>query len=383
MNINPEPLREKSKREVVRELVEHVVKSDEELEEKGTRGGRTTDLKLYVCDNKGFEFGSLQATIERLVTENRVGKTAQDFFDEHPIAEEQLNGGVSFVQISTPDAGRTDEFVFVQADSYVWVLTTERKEWAKKTVEHLIHYLPSLERLYLSSDDLEELITDLDKAHVSGFTAKYHAPYRSRDATLRFHGAESNDLDTAKEAFTARPTRLEFDQANSPATAIQGSESNDGEIKLESVKKGSEAAAVETLFGLTEDYQRRDHANFEVVEQPTRTSLSTGFSVDGFTAVCLTDPDRDTVEVKTLREELEDEVLSGHQYEYGKWGQDTLFVHDKQHSEVFEIGLEPPDIVVYARETTTALSLRSFCREIIGEFDSTYSLEKMDCSLTG
>jgi len=56
----------------------------------------------------------------------------------------------------------------------------------------------------------------LQDAYVSGFTAKYHAPYRKRDATLVFHGAEENDLDKAEEAFDATPSRIEWDQTNSP-----------------------------------------------------------------------------------------------------------------------------------------------------------------------
>lgn len=382
MNIDFDSLRDKNKREVVRELVNHVVKTDNEIENKDTRGGRTTDLKLYLCDNKGFEFGELESTIEHLALDSSVDKTIRNFLNDHPTREKNLGSDVSLVRISTPTAGRTDEFLFVESDDYVWILTTERKEWAEKTVENLIRYLPNLERLYLSSKDLEELISGLDQAHVSGFTAKYHAPYRARDATLRFHGAEPDDLDTAKEAFDASPTRLEFDQANSPATAIQGSETNDGEIKLESVKKGSEPAAVETLLGLSEEYQLRDKANFEVENRPTRDSFGAGLSIDGFTAIELSDPDREEVKTEVLADELKNEVLSSYQYEYGMWGEGTLFVHDKDHGEVFEIALEPPNIILYARETTTALSLRSFCRDIISEYDSTYSLRKIETSLT-
>lgn len=383
MSINPDRLRGMTKHDVVRELVEHVVKSDEEIGEKETRGGRTTDLKVYVCDSNGFDFGDLNTAIERLVASDRVGKRERQFFDDHPVNEEVIQESISYVTITTPEVGREDDFIFVENDGYVWILTTERKKWVKRTLFKLISYLPSLERLYLSSQDLEELITGLGEAHVSGFTAKYHAPHRVRDATLRFHGAEEEDLATAKRAFNATPTRLEFDKANSPSTAIQGSESNDGEITLESVVEGSEPAAVETLLGLTKDYQERDYQNFEVEEIPRRDALDVGIGVSGFTAIELTEPDRGAVEVSEFMKELVGSVLTSRQYEYGKWGDDTLFVHDKKHSEVIEVALEPPDIVVYAQESTSSLSLRAFCKSIIDEFDSTYTLNKVSGSVVG
>jgi hypothetical protein len=100
------------------------------------------------------------------------------------------------------------------------VFTTVRREWRQKTIENLLDYLPCVERLYLTADDLETLTREVRDSRISGFTAKYHAPNRERDAALIFSGAEEGDLETAEEAFDAKPTRIEFDQTNSPDTVI-------------------------------------------------------------------------------------------------------------------------------------------------------------------
>ena len=382
MEIDPTSLQGHDKEDIISVFIEHVVKTEEEVEEKETRGGKTTDLKLYLLDNQGFEFGTIETTVEHLATSDDTDRNTKNWIADHVVDEQSIDDDLSFLQISTPDAGRTDDFLVVRSNGYFWILTTERKEWCRKTVEKLIQYLPGVERLYLSSDDLEDIVEGLQDAYVSGFTAKYHAPYRKRDATLVFHGAEENDLDKGEEAFDATPSRIEWDQTNSPAAAIQGANTNDGHLSVENVREGSEAKAVNTILGLTEDYQERDRANYEVEHKPTRTIFDDGSqAIDGHTAIELTDPDRD--DAPNLAEELQEDVLSGLQYNAGMWGDDTFFVQDKEHEEVFELALEPPNIILYARENTTALSLRSFCQEILDEFDSTYSLEKKQNMLVG
>ena len=377
MEIDPKQFTGADKETILRELIDHVVKTPEEAKDKQTRGGKSTDLKLYLCDNQGFTFGTLDERIEQIASSDDFDRNAKRFVSEHTFLEDKLSEGISFVQITTPDADRTDDFFFIRNNGYLWILTTERKKWVKKTVENLIKYLPDVERLYLSSDDLEGLVDHLNKAQISGFTARYKAPYRDRDATLVFHGAEEDDLETAQEAFDAEPSRIEFDQANSPATAIQGSYTNDGHTTLESVRQDSEAKALETLLGITEDYQESDRKNFEVENKPSRTIHEDGsFAIDGFTCVELTDPDREEVDTEVLRIELEEDILSAYQYTHGAWGDDTLMVYDEDHEEVFEVALEPPNIILYPKEGTTALSLRSFAQKILDEFDSTYTLTK-------
>jgi len=382
MDLDPADYKDKTKREILHELVEYVVKSDEDMEGKTTRSGGDTDLNIYLCDNQGFEIGDLDYWVHQLTEANRITGHSSSFARNHTFSEDVADDDIAVVTITTPEKGREDEFLFVttnttNGDDYLWVVTTVHSDWRDKTIERLLDYLPCVERLYLSSDDLEDLTGSIKDSHVSGFTAKYHAPNRERDATLRFTGAEPGDLDKAEEAFDAKPTRIDFDQTNSPSTAIQGANSNNGRITMRSVRDGSEPKAVETLVGITEGYQELDQARFSIEYPPELDALENGFTVDGFTAVELTDPDRDEAEADELVAELETHVLNGNRYQHGIRDSGTkIRVFDKEHSETFDIALEPPNIILYARGSTTALSLREFVREVYSELDSTYSLQK-------
>lgn len=379
MDFDPTDFKNKSKREILHELVEYVVKSDEGMEEKETRSGGETDLNIYLCDNQGFEIGDLDYWVHQLTEDNRITGHAANFAKEHTFAEDVADDEISVVTITTPAKGREDEFLFITADSgnYLWVITTVHSDWRGKTIERLLDYLPSTERLYLSSDDLEDLTNGIRDSRVSGFTAKYHAPNRERDATLRFTGAEPGDLEKAEEAFDAKPTRIDFDQKNSPSTAIQGANTNNGRISMRSVRNGSEPKAVETLIGITGGYQELDRARFEVEYSTAFDELENGFAVDGFTAVELIDPDRDDDTPDDLVDDLESRVLNGNQYRYGfRDGGTKIRVWDTEHDEIFDVAIEPPDIILYAQDSTTALSLREFVREVYQDLDSTYSLQK-------
>lgn len=377
MDISPSDVEGKTTREVLHELIKYVVKSGEEMEAKATRSGDQTDLNIYLCDNQGYEIGELDEWVTHLAESDNITGHAGNYVANHTFSEEVADDDISLVTISTPAKNREDEFVFVTNDGYLWVLTTVHSDWREKTIENLLGYLPCIERLYLSSDDLEDLTERIRDSRISGFTAKYHAPNRQRDATLRFSGAEPGDLQRAEDTFDAKPTRIEFDQKNSPTTAIQGANTNEGRLTMRSVRRGSEGKAVETLIGLTDGYQRLDRRSFDVNLEPTLRPLENGFSVEGFTAVELTNPDREEATEEELTAELEAKVLNGNQYRYGiRDGGRKIRVFDKDHGETFDIALEPPNIILYARDTTTALSLRSFVREVYDDLDSTYSLSK-------
>jgi hypothetical protein len=379
MNLNPDRFQGKSKRKIIRELVEHVSTSEADFENKSHRSGSNTDLNLYILDNKGFEIGTLDRHINHITTSNRASGYAKNFIADHTFSEELLDDDITLVRITTPEKGRTDDSIWFTNDGYVWVLTTEPRDWREKTVENLIKYLPQVERLYLSSDDLEALTGDIISSHVSGFTAEYYTAYSERQATLVFHGARDGDLEKVKNIFDAMPTRIEFDQTNSPTAAIQGASNKDGRITIRSVIQGSQTKAVETLCGVSNDYQELDKQSFEVEHQSRHKQLDNGFTVDGFTAIELTDPDREKAE--NLMKELKEELLNSHQYQYGRRGDDTLRVYDSRHEEIFDIALEQPNIILYPRESATALSLRSFVQNVFEKFDSTYSLSKVENSI--
>ena len=379
MNIDPDRYRDMSKREILRELIEHVATSKEDQEDKEHRSGSSTDLNLYLLDNQGMKIGSLDDHINHITQSERVRGYAKKFVENHTFSEEALGDETAIIRVTVPKKSRTDESVWIAHGEYIWVLTTVRQKWRKKTIENLIKYLPHVEHLYLSADYLDALTDDdvIQDTHISGFTAKYHAPYAERKATLRFHGGREEDLEKAEKFFDAKPTRIEFDQTNSPTAAIQGSSTNEGRLSLQSVVRGSQDKAVETLLSVSEEYQELDKASFEVEYAATHESTDTGFSVEGFTAIELTDPDRDTESNESLLEELKENVLNGNQYRFAERERDTVRVYDTHHDEIFDLAIEGSNIIVYPRQSATSMSLRNIVQEIF-EYDSTYSQEKVE-----
>lgn len=382
MNIDNYALEDKDTEEIVSVLIDHVSKSDEEVQREREEGRRTTELKIFVAENKGFELGTLPQEIRKLAESEDTSKHVDSFITDHNFVEERLNDEVSYIEIHTPNYERTDQFIFLDSEDYLKVLTAERREWTKKTVENLLRYMPDVDRLFLSSDDLQDIVADLPKTTISGFTAKYHSYHTDKRVTIQFHGGTEADLEKVEDEFGARPTRLEFDQANSPAKAIHSSVDRQGYFKFTRVREGSEHQGVETLRQIFKDYEEHDRAHFEVEFSPRRIPLRSGFTIEGFTTLQLIDQEENVSEEKTPAEKLKGEILDRkRRYEYTEWEPGNYLVFDKNHNEPFEIGVERRNLLVYAKSATTSVTLRDFCNLILEEFNSTYSVEKTSKSL--
>lgn len=376
MNIDNHALKDKDTEEIVSVLIDHVSKSDEEVQREREEGSRTTELKVFVAENKGFELGTLSQEIQKLAESEDTTKHVDSFITEHNFVEERLNKKVSYVEIHTPNYERTDQFVFLDNADYLKVLTAERRDWTKKTVENLLRYVPDLDRLFLSSEDLRDIVTGLPKTTISGFTAKYHSYHTDKRVTIQFHGGTESDLQKVEEVFGARPTRLEFDQANSPTKAIHSSVDRQGYFKLTRVRRGSEQKGVETLQQIFHDYEEHDREHFDVEFTPRRIPLKSGFTIEGFTTLQLIEKEEDGDD-KTPSEKLKGEILERkRRYDYTVWEPGNYLVFDKEHNEPFEIGIEDRDLVVYAKPATTSVTLRDFCNLILEDFNSTYGVEK-------
>lgn len=374
MNLDSHELGGKDTDDILAALIEHVVKTDEELREDIEDGTPGTELKVFVAENRGYELGTLEREIRNLSDSPNTGKYVQDFISGHSFSEELLNDEVSYVEIHTANYERTDQFIFLDDDEYLKVLTAERRNWTKKTVERLLEYLPSLDRLFLSSDDLRDIVDDLPKTTISGFTAKYYSYETDQRVTIQFHGGSKADLEKVQEEFGARPTRLEFDQANSPAVALKSSIDRNGYFKLTRVRRGSEPKGLETLEEIFTDYEQHDRQHFRVDSVPKRIPVKNGFTIEGFTTLQLLEQDSQSTE--TPFEELEEAILSKRRYEFTEWEPGNYLVFDTEHNEPFEVGVEGRDLAVYAKEATTSVTLREFCNLILREFNSSYRLEK-------
>ncbi len=371
--------------EILGVLIEHITKSDEEIQEEAEEKDRTTELKIYVAENRGFDIGSLKEIIDDLVESDELDRHGRKFFREHKVKEEKLNEEVSYVEISTPQYNRTDQFIFLVANGNLRILTAERKEWVEKTAEKLIKYLPDVDRLYVSHSNLKELVNQLDKTSISGFTAKYKPYFEDKKVSIQFHGGDKDDLKEVEETFNAKPTRIEFSQRNSPAEAVTGSFTQHGRISFPRVREGSQDKGLETLRNLTSNYERMDRGNFEIDHAPMKQSMMVGSIVEGYTSVELVEDIENGSETdKLLREELEEKILDKkRRYRYSQWDENTFFVYDKENEEQIEVGIEGEDIVVHSREGTTSVSMRDFCELIIDTFSSTYDIRKTSKPIRG
>ena len=382
MNIDNNALKDKETDEIVSVLIDHVAKSDEEVKREREEGRRTTELKVFVAENKGFDLGTLNEEIQALAKSENASKHVQNFITEHNFSEERLNKEVSYVEIHTPNYERTDQFIFLDGSEYLKVLTAERRDWTKKTVENLLKYLPGIDRLFLSSSDLREIVDDLPKTTISGFTAKYHSYHTDKRVTIQFHGGSKKELEKVEEEFGARATRLEFDQANSPSAAIHSSVDQKGYYKFTYVREGSEEKGRETLRQIFQDYEEHDRKHFEVEFTPGKIPVKSGFTIEGFTTLQLLDEEKDAEEEKAPSEKLRDEILDRkRRYEFSEWEQGNYLVFDKDHNEPFEITVEGRDLAVHAKPATTSVTLRDFCNIILEDFNSTYGFEKASNSL--
>lgn len=374
MHLDSHELGGEDTEDILDALVDHVVKSGEELREDIEDDSRGTELKVFVSENRGYELGTLEQEIRKLAEAPDTGKYVQDFISKHSFSEELLNDEVSFVEIHTANYERTDQFIFLDGGEYLKVLTAERRDWTKKTVEPLLEYIPSLDRLFLSSETLRDIVDGLPKTTISGFTAKYYSYESDKSVTIQFHGGSEHELEKVQDEFGARPTRLEFERANSPSVAVKSSIDRKGYFKLSRVRHGSEPTGRETLEEIFNDYERHDRQDFRVEETPTLVPVKNGFTIQGFTTLQLIEQDHR--ENGTSVKDLEEAILSKRRYDFTEWEPGNFIVFDSEHNEPFEIGVEGRDLAVYAKEATTSVALRDFCNLILEEFNSSYRLEK-------
>ena len=406
MEPNPQDLQGAETSEIVQHLVSRVTKTKEELqEEKEEQKQKTTDLKLFVARKEGFELGAIEQQLNKLVQNPSTHQYTQDFISDHGFTETKLNGECSLLEIRTPSYNRADYSILVEGDEYLRILTTERRYWTKKTIERVIDYLPGLSRLYLSADDIRGIVTELNQiteTRISGFTSKYRSYDDERRISIQFHGGDENDIQDVKEEFNAKPTRVEFKQKNSPTDAVTGALTRDARINIPGIRAGSEELGEETLGSVATQFEEIDKRHYNIPNAPEMSSSAGGIEVDGFTTLRLTDvkdpmPKAMPVggEQTDLSSEnegdneergfvagLKEQILNKKQrYEFTEWQEEDYLVLDKNRHETFQLGIEQQDLIVNTRPETTPITLKEFCRIILEEFKSTYSIETRTTNL--
>lgn len=400
MELDPQELQGAETSEIIQRLVARVTKTEEELqEEKEEQKRKTTDLKLFIARKEGFELGAIEQRLNEIAQDSSTHQYTKDFISDHGFTETKLNEETSFLEIRTPSYNRKDHSILIEGDEFVRVLTTERRYWTKKTIERVIDYLPGLSRLYLSADDIRGIVTGLNEiteTRISGFTSKYRSYDDERRISIQFHGGDEEDIQDVKEEFNAKPTRVEFKQKNSPTDAVTGALTRDARINIPGIRAGSEELGEETLGSVASRFEEIDKEHYDIPNAPEMSSTEGGIEIDGFTTLRLSDveelsskamPDggeqtnfgsesEDDDDERSFVTGLKEQILDKKQrYEFTEWSEEDYLILDKDRHESFQLGIERQDLILNARPGTTPITLKEFCRIILEEFKSTYSIE--------
>lgn len=363
--------------EIISAFISHVTRSAEEFEQEKQSGNRRTDVKVFLAENRGYELGTLANRIKSLAEDPNLHQNTQTFIAEHNFHEEMFNDEASLVEIDTPEVGRRDQFVFVDDGDYLRIITAERRKWTKKTVEKLIDYIPELDRIYLSPSDLESVVDGIDGSNISGFTAKYHTYDTDKKISIRFYGGSEDELDTVENEFGARPTRLEFDQENSPPDSVQTAVAQEGHYSITGVRPGYEERGFATVNTLATSLENQDRENFSVEHAPELSRVGSGTAREGFTTVELIEQFSDDEEPEDTAQKLVDQILDyKNRYKFSTWESGKYEVFDTETNEAFEVTVEDSRIRLHAKDGTTSRSFRDFATYLYESFNSTYSIEK-------
>lgn len=405
-------LEDQSTEAILERFIEFVTKTDEEIAEEGRQNRKkSTELKIYIAANNGFEPEDLSETIQNLLKSEDLNQNPRQFFDSHTFSIQSVNDKSYVLEISTPKYDRNDKFLVINGGDYLKVVTVVRKSIAEDTIEKLIQYLPSLDRIFLSSEDLREIVEDYDKRDLSGFTAKYEPFFKDEYISVQVHGGSDDHLDKVQDEFDARAKRVIFSQRNSPAEAVKGTVSQEGYASIPRVRAGSGDVGLETIENLVETTQNKDRENFEVEHRPERLTpgdhyflnqltleeSSDGNETDGGIPEALRDADQgsvlDGLTVCTFKEEVQDEkypdddavamsleedILDHKQrYRFSSVGQNHYLIYDGDRGQSFEVVISDKNLKVYSRGNTTQEGLRDFYQIIDQEFNSSYSIDKV------
>lgn len=411
MLFSDQDIESESTERILEIFIEFVTKTDDQIVQEGQKKKKqSTELKLYTAASNGFKIEHLHNIIQKLVSSDSINEAPQQFFEQHTFSVERVNEEASLLVITTPKYNREDEFLLIEGGEYLKAVTVTRKSIAEDTIERLIQYIPSLDRIFLSSEDLQDIVEEYAKRDLSGFTAKYEPFFKDEYISVQVHGGSEDHLHKVKDDFDARPKRVVFSQRNSPAEAVKGTVSQDGYASIPRVREGSGDVGIETIENIIETTQQRDQENFAVPHRPERLTPGDRYfltqltldepddenNTDGGIPKPLRDADQgsvlDGLTICIFREELRDDdypdddavaqslendILDYKQrYRYSSIGDNQYLVYDGDRGQSFEVIVSKKDLKIYARGNTTQEGLRDFYQIIDDEFNSSYSIDK-------
>lgn len=92
-----------STEEIVSVFINHVIKTDEEIAEEGReKKKKSTELKIYIAENRGFEPSNLNNRILELLDSEDINHYPEKYFNQHNFEIQKLNEDTYHLSISTP-----------------------------------------------------------------------------------------------------------------------------------------------------------------------------------------------------------------------------------------------------------------------------------------
>ncbi|MFC7204830.1 hypothetical protein ACFQJC_15040 [Haloferax namakaokahaiae] len=397
--------------EIVNQFIAHVTKTDGDLAEEAKTGKKSsTELKIFIARSNGFNPEDTAEYIANILKSKDTNDNPREFFNEHTFSIEKLNDETYHFIISTPKYNRNDDFILIDSDGYLKAITVIRKSWTEKTIEKFFRYIPTLERLFISSDDLKEVVDKDEDRTLTGFTAKYRPFYKEERVSVQVHGGTDEHLTDVKSTFQAVPKRIEFGQKNSPTDAVKGAIRQDGYASIPYVRSGSEDVGFKTIDSVIDSYEKTDQDKFEVKYRPQRirprdlkqtsqvdfTDSTNKDETDGGYPEKLKTIDQSarmegvTIWIfeekmggenypsnKMVASSLEEEILDHKpRYAYSEIDECNFLVYDRRCGESFEIIVHNQKIRVYAKANTTSRSFRKFYNILDTDFNSTYRFDQ-------
>lgn len=409
--VNFDHLDSPKNKDIVNQFIAHVTKTEGDLAEEAESGKKSsTELKIFVARNGGLKPESLDRHISKILESGDTNQYPREYFEDHSFTIKKLNDDTFHLTISTPKYDRTDDFILINSSGYLKAITVIRKSWTEKTIEKFIKYIPSLERLFISSDDLRKVVDIDDDRTLTGFTAKYRPFYKEERVSVQVHGGSDDHLSDVQSHFKAVPKRIEFGQENDDPDAVKAAIRQDGYASIPYIRSGSEDVGYDTIKSVIESYEQTDIDKFEVKHRPERIKSSdfratSQLDIENSTKREQTDgglPD----EIKTLDQgsaiegvtiwnfeermegndypdngkvamSLEEDILDHKdRYSYSEIGDCNYLVYDRTCGESFEIIISNRQIRVYAKSNTTSSSFRKFYNILDEDFNSTYSFDQ-------
>lgn len=417
--------------DLYKQFIAHVTKTNEDLAKEARFGKKsTTELKIFIAKNNGFSPSQLDDVILGMFKDEDTNKRIKEYFEKHHFDIEELTEDAYHLVIKTPQYERDDDFLLVNSNGYLKALTIIRRKWAKKTIEKLIKYVDSLERLFITSDDLEQVVDPKSDRNLTGFTAKYRPFYKDERVSVQVHGGNDQHLEDVEAQFGARPKRIEFGQEeasgseqfsirqdggtiNTSTNVVDAAIRQDGYASIPQVRAGSENVGVETIEEVMSSYEQIDEEKFQVDHRPERIkpgeryfisqlnleefdhdgepeqpdgglpeelrTLDQGSVMEGVTLWHFEEqmPGKDYPGEDVVAKDLELQILDHKdRYSYAEIGVCNFLIYDREYGESFEIIISGDKLRVYAKSNTTSSSFRKFYNILDEDFNSTYGFEK-------